>query len=349
MFMATVTLEKKLSNWLNARPADTDTDWLLWSQNELSEFWHYTEHLEFQTADGIRVCYCVWAQPEPSPWVVISPGRIEAYVKYQELALEWAAKGFSVAIIDHRGQGYSDRLTEHHDQGHVTNFTNYIEDFVQFMQIIAPRIGAQPAFLLGHSMGGAIATLYMAQHGQDSAPYPFQALALSAPMMGIHTNPWPPSIGKCIVRVGAWWNRKFAPSKPSYFIGMKDYINVPFEENDVTHSESRYKYFTAMYSAEPRIRVGGPTWQWLSESFRAMELLPKVAARIQVPVLVLQAGSDQVVAPEAQQQFVARLTHTDSKLQVVAGAKHEILMETDSIRQPALTAIEDFFGVRTNF
>lgn len=336
-------LKGQLHAWLSARPADSDSAWTAWSDTELSEFWQYTEHLEFETDDGIRVCYCVWAQAEPAPWVVISPGRVEAYVKYKEVALEWAAKGFSVAVIDHRGQGYSDRLIKHHDQGHVAHFNHYINDFAQFMAVIAPRIGNESAYLLGHSMGGAIAALYMAQHGQNTAPFPFKALALSAPMTGIHTDPWPPSIGKILVQFGAWLNRKFG-AKPGYFFGMKDYKEMPFAENNLTSSEARYQFFSKLYQNEPRIRVGGPTWQWLSESLRAMALLPKVASRIEIPVLILQASADQIVTAESQQYFFTFLKHEKNQLLPIAGAQHEILMETDRIRQPAIIAIQQFFG-----
>lgn len=346
MVTATNTIESQLHTWLGTRPADTDSAWTTWSETQLSDFWQYTEHLEFETTDGVRVCYCVWAQAEPAPWVVISPGRVEAYVKYKEVALEWAAKGFSVAIIDHRGQGYSDRLTERHDQGYVANFNHYIDDFAQFMAVLSPRIGNQNAYLLGHSMGGAIAALYMAQHGQNTAPFPFKALALNAPMTGIHTDPWPPSIGKTIVRFGAWLNRKFTANKPSYFIGMADYKEMTFAENNLTSSETRYRYFSKLYENEPRIRVGGPTWQWLNESIRAMVLLPKVAHRIEVPVLILQASADQIVTTESQQYFFAFLRHEQSQLLPIIGAQHEILMESDRLRQPAITAIQQFFGVR---
>jgi len=344
MVMDTTSLTSQLDTWLRTRPADTDPAWLHWSQTQLAEFWQQVEHLEFKTPDSTRVCYCVWAQPEPSPWVIVCPGRVEAYVKYQEVALEWAAKGFSVAIIDHRGQGYSDRLTKRHDQGHVANFTDFVDDFAQFMDILTPRINGQAAYLLAHSMGGAIAVLYLAQHEQNKPPFPFKAAVLSAPMMDIHTDPWPPSIGKAIVRTGAWLNRKLAPNRPSYFLGMKGYENVLFAANELTHSQARYAFFTAMYETEPRIRVGGPTWQWLSESLRAMALLPIVAPRISLPVLILQAENDQIVTPKEQLAFVDQLTHEKSELLLVATSKHEVLMETDTIRQPAVAAIERFFA-----
>src|SRR5690554_3390169 len=293
--MEAAELQQQLTHWLQTRPNDSDTQaWLTWSQQELAEFWQLAEHLEFKAEDTTRVCYCVWAQPTPAPWLIISPGRVESYEKYQEVALEWAAQGYSIAIIDHRGQGYSERLTPRYDQGHVANFTDYVDDFAQLMNELAPRIGSHEAYLLGHSMGSAIAALYLAEHGQQEPAYPFKAATLCAPMLGIHTDPWPEPIGKAVVRLGAWLNSKVAPRKPGYFIGMKDYAPVSFAENDLTHSAARYEFMLKLCEQEPRLRVGGPTWQWLAEALRAMALLPTLAPHISTPLLILQAGHDRI-------------------------------------------------------
>lgn len=327
-------VREQLQSWLAARPADTDTGWNAWAENELAQFWQRVEHLEFKARDGVRVCYGVWPQPEPSPWVVLLPGRVESYIKYQEVALEWAAQGYSVAMIDHRGQGFSDRLTERHEHGHVDKFSDYVHDLAEWMDILAARIDGQPAVLLGHSMGGAIAALYMSGYAQTKTPYGFQRLILCSPMMGINTQPWPPSIGKAVVRAGAWLKRKVAPQTAHYFIGMKDYETLPFAENRLTHSRARYQFLTEQYHQHPRIRVGGPTWQWLTEALRVIDIMPKLLGRIQIPVLLLQAGADEIVDRDAQTrnaQFIKQL-----EFHRIEGSSHEILMETDTIRQQAL-------------
>lgn len=331
-------------HWLACRPADTDPTWSDWADVALADFWRGHEALEFTAADGVHIRYCMWEQPHPSPWLVIVPGRVEAYVKYQELALEWAAQGYSIAMIDHRGQGYSDRLTPRYEQGHVNKFTDYVDDLAQWMAVLAPRIAEQPAYLLAHSMGSAVSALYLAQYQQESAPYPFRAAVLCAPMMGINMGAWPPRLGRALAQVGAWVNRQLSKNKPAYFLGMKDYTRTAFVENDLTHSAARYDFFTHLYQEDPYIRVGGPTWQWLSEALQATEALAKVAEKIQLPVLVLQAEQDAIVTAPAQTAFAARLSHPNSRLVNIAGAYHEILMETDSIRQPALTLIQNFLG-----
>ena len=332
--MTNQALRAQLKAWLAARPSDTDPSWLAWSENELAEFWQRTEHLEFKARDGVRICYGVWPQPEPSPWLILLPGRIEAYIKYQEVALEWAAKGYSVAIIDHRGQGFSDRLTDRHEHGHVHRFADYVHDIADWMEVLAPRIDNQPAKLLAHSMGAAIGALYLAGYAQTKAPFAFEKAMLCSPMMGINTKPWPPAIGKAVVRAGAWIKQKIAPERAHYFIAMKDYETLPFEENRLTHSRARYQFLSEQYHQHPRIRVGGPTWQWLTEALHVIDIMPKILGRIQIPVLLLQAGADEIVDLAAQELNAQYIQNVD--FHVIKGSAHEILMETDAIRNRAL-------------
>lgn len=342
--MDKAALQQQLNAWLEARPSDTDPKWQDWANQELTAFWQRAEHLEFNGKHDKRIAYGVWPQLEPSPWVIISPGRIESYIKYQEVALQWAAKGYSVALIDHRGQGFSERLTSHHEHGHVDRFVDYEDDFTTWLTHLAPRIDGQPTYLVAHSMGGAIASMYMAQYGRAKVPFEFKAAILSAPMMGINTKPWPESLGKAVVRFGAKIKRSIAPDSAHYFIGMKDYDPLPFEQNDLTHSQARYTWLTDMYREHPKIRLGGPTWQWLLESLDAMDIMPRIAKKISTPILLLQGTEDAVVMPEAQERFMAQSTQSQSKLIKVEGARHEILMETDSVRQVAMQHIESFLA-----
>jgi len=74
------------------------------------------------------------------------------------------------------------------------------------------------------------------------------------------------------------------------------------------------------------------------------------AARIDVPVWLLQGGEDSVVEPEAQVQFCesvnARRVSGSAGRCVgwrLADARHGVLVEVDRIRQPALASLLSFF------
>lgn len=323
--------ETQLNKWLAARPADTDPAWAQWAKTELSQFWCLVSRHKLVTADELHLHYVTYQHPQSRGWVVISPGRIETYLKYQEVMLELAAQGYSVAALDHRGQGFSERISHHPQHGHVNHFGDFVRDFSDLMLALRPRIGSQPCHLLAHSMGSAIACLYMANY-----PNPFNSAVLSAPMMGIQTRPWPYAVAQGLIRAGHWLNRSVLGDKPRYFLGMKDYTDIRFEKNRLTHSAQRYEWFRQMYLQRPEIQLGGPTVQWLIQSLEAMAELPEASAKLSVPVLLLQAERDKVVAPQPQQRFIELAPHRQSRLELISGSYHEILMETDSIRRPAL-------------
>ena len=364
---------------LNRRPADTSPDWLLWAQEDLAEFYRFVEHAEFRSIDGLEIRYALFenrelpilndAQAGDDPlnqptdqfvarlaegheheaepnrgWVFIAPGRVESYLKYQEITLELVAAGYSVAMIDHRGQGHSDRLTGHHQQGHVGRFSDYARDFAEWVQLLQPRIGDAPAYILAHSMGGAITALYLQTYaGSDEYPFnPFQKAAFSAPMCGIQTRPFPFWVAKPLTKALASINAIFAPRKQWYAPSTGDYVTLPFAENELTHSENRYRWFSQMYVDQPIIKVGGPTNQWVAEAIAAARQVVLHARRIKIPVLVLQGSEDVIVAAEPQQQFTKALANSASKLVPVAGARHEILMESDAIRERAMKQILQF-------
>lgn len=77
--------------------------------------------------------------------------------------LKWPTISFTAAdvmIIDHRGQGRSGRLLSDTHRGHVVNFSDYVDDLAALWQQQVVPGHWRKRFILAHSMGGAIATLF---------------------------------------------------------------------------------------------------------------------------------------------------------------------------------------------
>jgi lysophospholipase len=91
----------------------------------------------------------------------------------------------------------------------------------------------------------------------------------------------------------------------------------------------------------PALAIGEQSVGWL---YRALQGSAEARARASAatdPILLLQAGDDELVMPAAQDEFCARAPHC--RLLRFPGARHEILQERDSIREPALREIFQFF------
>ncbi|MGR6504323.1 alpha/beta fold hydrolase [Shewanella sp. Koi 1] len=298
--------------------------------SEQQAFWQTVVQDTLKTPDGLTLAYMMVKHPKAHASIVISSGRVESYLKYQELVFDLYQQGYSVFAIDHRGQGLSSRMTANPHQGHVRRFNDYIDDFALFMQTVVLKHATSPLFLLGHSMGGAIGTLYLKQH-----PDVFTAAAFSAPMYGIKL-PMP----KGFVR---WLASKLDASlnggEPNYVLSGQNYKAAPFKGNDLTHCQSRYQAYRELYDAAPKLQLGSPTNRWLTESLDAADACVLATAHIRTPILILQASEDKIIDNAAQNLAVS----SNCQLKVIAGAAHEIFMEKDSYRNQALNYALDFF------
>ncbi len=182
-------------------------------------------------------------------------------------------------------------------------------------------------------MGGSIAL-----HFAANRPEVFQRLVLSAPMIEIAGLP-SPDLVRTLARALRWFGLggSFVPvgRRRSLFLGT-------FEGNVLTSDPARFERTAALLRAEPRLLVGTPTVGWLNAAFEAMAALneDEFGRRFRTPTLVVMPGADRVVDARAAERLVARLRA--SSLVVVPHARHEILMERDSLRQQFWAAFDAF-------
>jgi len=288
-----------------------------------------------QTADGLTLQYGSLKVPADKGALLILPGRTEAMIKYAELVYNLRTAGFSIYLLDHRGQGFSERMLPDPRRGHVENFADYVSDLKLFVDTVVKKGKHNRLFILSHSMGGTISVLYAAMNPGD-----VDGLVLCAPMLGIRTLPLSKPFTEFLVRGMA------IGLGDSLVIGGNHFDSTrKFAGNRVTGSRERFMMNRALIAANPEIKLGAPTYRWLWEAMKAGRQAVQQADRIKSPVLLLQAGRDGYVCPAAQADFCQNTP--DCRLHVVEGARHEILMETDSIRDWALAMILDFLQKKT--
>ncbi|MBL0445925.1 alpha/beta fold hydrolase [Aeromonas veronii] len=307
-------------------------------QQTLPDFWrqHAVEG-EFKGKDGVTIRYAALRQAKVDRAILIVNGRVESYLKYQELAWDLWRQGYSLYLIDHRGQGMSGRMLNDPQKGYVDQFDDYVLDLKQFHDQII--MADQPAklFLLAHSMGGAISARYLERWPDD-----IKAAVLSSPMLGINLGGLPKWLAKglasTIGTVGGWFGEQ------PYGPGQSAYQDHGFADNELTHSQPRYQAFRQIYEQHPQIKLGGATAHWIYHGITGADAAIADAGAIKTPLLVLQAGNDSVVDNAAQDRFCTIAKCEGGKPLRIEGAWHELFIESDDKRQPALTAMVDFFA-----
>ena len=153
--------------------------------------------------------------------------------------------------------------------------------------------GDLPVVMVGHSMGGLIATRYAQRFPEDLA-----GLVLSGPAIGLGP-------------VLQGWLQD-PPSDP---------IDGAVLSRDPAVGEA--------YAADPLVYHGGwkvPTLQAFIAADDAIASGPGFGA---LPLLYVHGGDDQLVPAGLAQPVVERLAGEDSELVVIAGARHEVFNETD--------------------
>ena len=302
----------------------------------ITKFWSRFPRVEYFAGVGQRrIAYRRFIHPGAKQAIVISSGRTETLDKYQELIFDFYRQGYSVFIYDHRGQGYSDRVLEGKElylHGHVQDFNDYVEDFNRFVNHIVLPSQHQTYLLFTHSMGGSVAMHYLAEHSDV-----FAAAAFSAPMARANTR-FP--LACQLSHVISVFCATCRTPQPKY-----KSLKQAVKSSGLSHSMSRYKVSRQAY-ANPKLRLGAATFGWVSQACRSAALIETSAHQIRTPSLVLQAGKDTLVLPEAQNRFCQALPpglQQECGPHIYPESKHEFFIEQDKHRIPALTRVLDFF------
>lgn len=307
-------------------------------QQTLPDFWRqHAVESAFKGKDGVTISYAALRQAKVDRAILIVNGRVESYLKYQELAWDLWRQGYSLYLIDHRGQGLSDRLLADQEKGYVDQFDDYVLDLKQFHDEVIAQDQPAKLFLLAHSMGGAISARYLERWPDD-----IEAAVLSSPMMGINLGGLPKWLAKglaaTIGTVGGWLG------EPPYGPGQGPYESHDFADNGLSHSAARYQAFRELYEQRPQIKLGGATAHWIYQGLTGADAAVAEAGAIKTPLLLLQAGDDGVVDNAVQDAFCALARCEGGKPLRIAGAWHELFMEADPQRQAALNATLAFFA-----
>jgi len=280
-------------------------------------------------AQRLRVLLATQAsEDEPRGTIFFSPGRTEFIEKYLEAIDDLTKRGFWVVVVDPRGQGLSGRMLEDRLKSYVETFQDYADDLGWVCDTLAPQC-PKPFIAMGHSMGGTI-VLQAALSGVLSP----SAVICSAPMLGLV------DIDSGLMRGGIRALSALGLSRRSLpFQKQRSGLPVAFADNKLTSDKDRYKRWATFFQDTPRLRVGEPTFGWISAALSSMGFINRNAAQLGIPGLMVAAGGDQIVDPASVEMFAIK---AGCDFHVVPGAKHELFLERDGMRNEFLGVIDRF-------
>lgn len=283
--------------------------------------------------DGVRLRLGAWQAAAPKGTVLLFPGRTEYLEKYGKVLGDLTGAGWSVATVDWRGQGLSDRLDDDTRLGHVADFIDYQRDLAALLDWVDELGLPKPFMLLAHSMGGCIGLRALVDGLQ------VERAVFSAPMWGIQMPTFARPLTYVIPPVARLLKKEnvFAPgTKPTNYI-----TETGFPDNMLTTDPETYGWLGEHAAAVPEFSLGGPSVQWVGSATRELDRLfaaPKPA----VASLTFVGIDEMIVSIEAIERY-----HTNwpsGMLRKVDGARHEMMMETPSIRQQFMNGMLGFYA-----
>lgn len=268
----------------------------------------------------------------PRGVVVILPGLSEFIEKYYETTRNLLQQNFAVVIIEWSGNGLSPRaLPNQPHKRHITSLEPDADDLTALLQSPLMRSFGCPVHVLAHSMGGLI-FLTAATRKQ---PLPVSSAVLTSPLLGL---PQFSGLSGVFFRPLLTTLRLAAPS--AYIPGGHDWTGAerePAGSGIFSSDAARDSLQNSWFRANPALQIGSPTNGWVAAVLEASQRLhdPDTLRQLSCPTLVLQAGNDQLVHNASANVL---LDSQMVKIDTIGGAKHEILMERDDMRNAALNA-----------
>jgi alpha-beta hydrolase superfamily lysophospholipase len=241
----------------------------------------------------------VWPHPEPERVVVLAHGYGEHIGRYEHVAAALVERGAVVYGPDHIGHGESDG-----ERVLIADFENVVADLHAVVERARSEHPGLPVVLVGHSLGGMIATRYAQLHGDGLA-----GMVISAPALGLAPV------------VTQWLAGPEVPSDP---------IDPAILSRDPKVGEA--------YASDPLVWHGGwkrPTAEALLRVSEAIEAGPGFG---ELPVLYIHGDADALVPMILVQPAVQRLAGTDFSEHIVPEARHEPFNELEQDETLAVVA-----------
>lgn len=243
-----------------------------------------------------------WWRPkeEPKAVIVIVHGYAEHSGRYSETAEYLIRHGYAVYAFDLRGHGRSDGI-----RAFVRSFDEYLVDVEDSLSRAREREQGKRIFLLGHSLGGAIAALFAVEKHPDLA-----GLILSAPYLKLTGDVSPISLSLASIAGHILPELPVAKKIDSSLLSRDSKVAERYDEDSLV-------YHGMMKAREAR------------EIIRVVKRIRARMEAVTLPLLILHGSDDHIADIEGSKEFYARAGSDDKTLKIYEGLYHEILNEPE--------------------
>ena len=277
-------------------------------------------------ADGQALMLYDWPAPAGAPraQVLLVHGLGEHAGRYAQLAAELHGWGFAVRAYDQRGHGVSGgpRGGLPHDTALLDDLAAVIDATRRMQQRGQPGL---PLILLGHSLGGLVASRFVSLQLR-----PVDALVMSSPAL----DPGLSALQKVLVA-----------TLPAIAPNLR--VNNGLDPRFLSHDPA----VVAAYRADPLVhpKISARLARFIATAGPATVA---AAAHWHVPTLLLYAGEDHLVNPAGSRAFAAAAGASAQvqpgilSVQAFESLYHEIFNEAPIAAAPVYAALKTWLDAR---
>jgi len=237
----------------------------------------------------------VWQEKTDSPKarVLLIHGLSEHSGRHANTYEYLNSKGFEVVRFDLRGSGRSGGRRQY-----VERFENYVEDAAQVLNWIETTLPPLPLFVLGHSLGGAIAIYFTSIYQKR-----IRGLILSAPghRVGGSISPLKISAAQMLSKIVP---KLRIPGNTDYGVLSRD----PAVAEAYAKDPLSFHHNTILQG---------------SEILRAFDGICETCKKIQIPVFIAHGSHDRLVMLSGSYEILQTLKSQDKYFAILPGGYHE--------------------------
>ena len=286
--------------------------------------------------DNKKLRVALWNMNSDKGTIILQSGRTEFIEKYYEVIEGFISRGYCVAAMDWRGQGLSERTSKNIRLGHIDDFEEYDKDLIKTLGLYE-ALCPKPWIGFGHSMGGCLMASNFVNQEKN-----FKALILCAPMLSIRSRFALRIIVSVLGSISSIGFKDFAINKPNWN-EERGWLEEEFRDNFLTSDQYRFDRVYRLICKEPALGVKGLSLGWIYEAVKRTNKFKekKWGANVESPILLLNATQDRLVSPSENVQILNRFKNSNIEN---IDSRHEIFMESDSIRNQAWTKVDEFLA-----
>jgi len=254
----------------------------------------------FKGTRNVNIYHQSWLpEGEVKAVLLVVHGLGEHSGRYMNVVNHFVPLGYAIYALDHIGHGKSDGAREM-----VDRFADFTDTLAIYVGMVKGWQAGKPTFLLGHSMGGAIASAYLLDH-QDE----FTGAIISAPAIKVDDS---------VSQVTITMSKVLSKIAPKMGVLALDVNGV-----------SRDPAVVAAYVADPLVFQGKTPARLAAELLSAMMRITGEAGTISLPLIIVQGSKDALVDPAGAQMLYDSASSADKTIKIYDGLFHEIFNEPE--------------------